>query len=123
MNPTQLQPLPVGDNRSVKATVKRAGLPVNLTGYKAVFSWGLVNHGSPIGSKKNTAAGGGDTQLALLDAANGVLEVYLLASDTTTLTPFKTYNWSLTIEDTTGKEYTVAYGTIPTIGRVTVAIT
>jgi len=51
--------------------------------------------------KRNTAAGGGDTEVLVTDATGGVLEVYILPTDTEEMSG--EYVYDLVVENSSGK--------------------
>lgn len=80
--------------------------PGDLTGYKVWFS---AKEEKPdldtdaIIFKRNVAAGGSDTEIKITDGPNGVIEVYLLATDTESIKPGD-YLYDLVIENIAGKK-------------------
>lgn len=78
--------------------------PYDLTGAKA---WLTVKEetdadAATVIEKKNDLAGGDDTEINIIDPANGVLEVYFVPEDTSTLQDGG-YWFDLVIENADGK--------------------
>jgi hypothetical protein len=94
------------------------GSPLNLTGFKATFT---VDDKAGVKQfdLKNTAAGGGDTQIKFTNTGGGVLQVYLLPASTASMTPGPEFLWDLTLEKTDYGIITVAGGQFLLVETVT----
>jgi len=93
------------------------GSPLILTDFKATFT---VDDKAGVKQfeRKNTAAGGGDTEIKFL-AAVGVLQVYLATANTANMTPGPEFLWDLTLEKTDYGIVTVAGGQFLLVETVT----
>jgi hypothetical protein len=88
--------------------------PVDLTGAKITFTV-KSKMGDPddqsIFQKKDAAAGGGDTEIKILDAPGGSAEVYIVPADTLNVSPGN-YMWDVQVTLANGKTYTVLRGRV-----------
>ena len=109
-----------GDNRTFKVTVKDGdGNAVNITGASIIFS--VKEKIGDTGynfQKKNTAAGGGDSQIKITDAVNGIYEVYIVPTDTQTL-DIGNYEYDSELTTATSKVYTVVRGELNIMDEIT----
>jgi hypothetical protein len=104
------------DDRTLALTVAydTAGTPVNLDGAKIWFTVKTKTSDEDTAAviqKKNTAAGGSDTQIKIINAAGGSVEIYLVPADTDDVDPgIYVFDVQTTLSD--GKTYTVLRGRI-----------
>jgi len=73
--------------------------------------------------KRNTAAGGGDTEIKLTDAVNGKAEIYVVPADTETGVDPGIYVWDVQVTLASNKTYTVLRGRITFKEDITKALT
>jgi len=100
----------IRDNRTLSVSAAyEDGSATDLTGAKM---WFTVKQRSSdpdanaLISKKNTAAGGGDSEIRVTDAAAGRAEVYIVPDDTENMDPgIYVYDVQVTLAD--GKTYTI----------------
>jgi hypothetical protein len=94
------------------------GNPLNLTGFKATFT---VDDKAGVKQfeRKNTAAGGGDTEIKFTDAGGGVLQVYLVPGSTANMAAGPEFLWDLTLEKMDYGIVTVAGGAFLLVETVT----
>lgn len=112
-----------GDNRTIPFTVYDANdALVDITGSSVWFTvkelYADTDSAAKI-TKKNTAAGGGDSQIALTDPTNGEGEIYLIPSDTTSLDANEEYIYDLQVKLPSGKTYTAKNSTMTLLADVT----
>jgi len=103
------------DDRTLSLVVNdHNDAPVDLTGASITFTV-KSKMSDPdtqaVFQKKNTAAGGGDSEIKVLDPAGGSAEVYIVPADTDTTNPGN-YMWDVQITLANGKTYTVLRGRV-----------
>lgn len=111
--------VPKGSTSSYTFTIMLNGAAVDLTGQSLIFSVATRAGVTPIFAKKNTAAGGGDTQIEVLaqtGATLGQCRVKFAEADTLSLTPgiFECDMWLVT---TLGEEIQVVPVTPFRVGK------
>jgi len=94
------------------------GNPLNLAGFKATFTVDDKS-GAMQFNRRNTAAGGSDAEIKFTNASGGVLQVYLVPSNTASMTPGPEFLWDLTLEKADYGIVTVAGGQFLLIETVT----
>lgn len=104
------------DNRTLSLTIAydTAGTPVGLTGAKLWFTVKTKTSDADVDAviqKRNTAAGGGDTEIKVIDASGGHLEIYLVPADTDSMDP-GIYIFDVQTILSDDKTYTVLRGRI-----------
>ena len=113
------------DDRTLSLTVNDADdAPINLTGASLWFTVKEKTSdpdASAIFQKKNTAAGGGDTEIKVTDAVNGSAEIYIVPDDTNEVNP-GIYVWDVQVKLASGKTYTVLRGRVTFKEDITRAI-
>lgn len=106
-------------NLTLEFPVKDAsGAALNLTGFSATFTVDDKD-GVKQFERKNTAAGGDDTQIKFTDADGGVLQVYIVPTNTANMTPGPEFLWDLTLSKTGYGTVTVAGGQFLLVETVT----
>jgi len=102
------------DDRTLSLTVNNQdNTPVDLTGSKVYFTLKERTSDSDAAAlikKRNTAAGGGDTEIKIIDASGGKAEIYIVPADTDGMNPGN-YVWDVQITLANNKTYTVLRGT------------
>lgn len=103
------------DDRTLSLVVNdHNDVPVDLTGAKLTFTV-KSKMSDPdtqaILQKKNSAAGGGDTEIKILNAAGGSAEIYIVPLDTDTTNPGN-YMWDVQVTLANDKTYTVLRGRV-----------
>lgn len=98
-----------GDNRDLEVTLTWPnGDPVDLTDSELRFTvkekLSDPQSAAKI-TKANAKAGGGDTEIKIINPAGGRLDVYLVPTDTEDLDP-ATYQWDIEVILATGKKIT-----------------
>jgi len=105
-----------GDNRTIPFTVYDANdAVVDITGSSVWFTVkALYEDADSVAkiTKKNTAAGGGDSQIALTDPTNGEGEIHIVPSDTASMDADEEYIYDLQVKLSGGKTYTVKNSTM-----------
>lgn len=98
-----------GDDRTLQATVSYVdGSPVDLTNSEIRFTAKertSDSQANAVIAKANTAAGGGDTEIAIVDAAGGRCDIFLVPADTEGVNP-GTYYYDVEVILASGKKYT-----------------
>jgi len=97
------------------STAPSGVLPVDLTGSKVWFTVKTRTSDADdvaIIQKRNTAAGGGDTEIKLTDAVNGKAEIYIVPADTATDVDPGIYVWDVQVTLANDKTYTALRGRI-----------
>jgi len=94
------------------------GNPLNLAGFKATFT---VDDKAGVKQfhRRNTAAGGGDAEIKFTNEAGGILRVYIVPANTSSMTPGPEFLWDLTLEKTDYGIVTVAGGAFLLVETVT----
>lgn len=94
------------------------GNALNLAGFKVTFT---VDDKAGVKQfeRKNTAAGGGDTEIKFTNAAGGILQVYIVPASTSNMTPGPEFLWDLMLEKTDYGIVTVAGGAFLLVETVT----
>ena len=109
-----------GDHRDVPIVITdKDGGFVDLTGSQITFSVKIKLSGSYIFQRKNTLAGGGDTQIEITDAVNGEALLKIVPANTINeeLGP---YQFDIELIETDDKVSTVSRGIYRLLGDVTV---
>lgn len=99
---------------SVAVNYESTGDPVDLTGSKLWFTVKTKTTDADTEAlimKRNTLAGGGDTEFKILDATGGLAEVYLVPADTEEMDP-GIYTYDIQTILANGKTYTIVRGRI-----------
>jgi hypothetical protein len=114
------------DDRTLSLTVTdKAGAAVDLTGSKLWFTVKTKTSDADTESviqKRNTAAGGGNDEIEILDGPAGSAAIYMVPSDTDGVDPgIYVFDVQTTLSD--GKTYTVLRGRISFREDVTKALT
>jgi len=103
------------DDRTLSLSINNSdNTPVDLTGAKLYFTVKQKMtdpDSSSIFQKKNTAAGGSDAEIKVIDAPGGSAEIYIIPSDTETTDPGN-YMWDVQAVLANGKTYTVLRGRV-----------
>jgi len=114
-----------GDNRTIPFTIYDANdAVVDITGSSAWFTVKALYEDADSAAKitkKNTAAGGGDAQIALTNPTQGEGEIYILPSDTSNLDADEEYVYDLQIKLSGGKTYTAKNSALKVNYDVTLA--
>jgi len=101
----------IRDNRDLLVTVSDDnGAPKNLTSAKVWFTVKEKLADTDVAAKiqkRNTAAGGGPTEIEMTNPAGGQLEVHLVPADSDGMDP-GTYHYDIQVLLADGKTYTVA---------------
>lgn len=103
------------DDRTLSLVVNdHNDVPVDLTGAKITFtvkSKMSDPDDQSVFQKKNSAAGGSDSEIKVLDPAGGSAEIYIVPVDTESVDPGN-YMWDVQITLANGKTYTVLRGRV-----------
>jgi len=115
-----------GDNRTERVTVKDGdGVALPITGAKV---WFTVKEdlddadSAAVFQRKNTAAGGSDTEILITDGVNGVVEIYIVPANTSSLENGK-FEFDVQVQLATGKTHTVTRGDFILLADVTKSTT
>ena len=90
----------------------------DLTGFKVTFSVGGADS-DIVFARKNTEAGGSETEIDIIDAVGGILRVYIVPENTADMTPGQEFVWDLTLEKTGYGIVSVAGGEFVLVATVT----
>lgn len=93
----------------VSVNYSTTGNPVDLTGAKIWFTVKTRpkdEDADALVFKRNTAAGGGDTEIKVTNVAGGQLDVYLVPADTENV-DMGTYDYGIRVTLANGKTYTI----------------
>lgn len=92
---------------ALPAVVDDQKVAIDLTGAKVWFTVkNRVEDTSPAISKRNTLAGGADTEVLIVTPLEGLVEIYLIPTDTTNLTA-TTYIADVWVELASGKRWPI----------------
>ena len=112
-----------GDDRTLSLSVnlESDGSPVELTGAKIWFtvkSDSAETDAAALVQKRNAAAGGGDTEILITDAAGGQAQIFLIPSDTEDADA-ATYQYDIQVILATGKKHTITRSLFCVLADVT----
>lgn len=102
-------------------TTDSLGAPVDLSTAKISFSVKWNRDDADVDAliwKKNTAAGGSDAEIEVVDPAGGVFDIKLIPSDTVGEEPFENFSWDIEFI-LTGRRITPIIGTFVLVKDVT----
>lgn len=115
-----------GDDRTLSLSVNQSdGSVVDLTGAKIWFT--VKNRladtdADALIQKRNTAAGGGDTEILVTDAPNGQAQIFIIPTDTEDVDA-AIYSYDIQVILSTGKKHTITRSQFCVKEDVTKAIT
>lgn len=92
--------IPKGGTGSYTFTLTQNGVAINLAGKSLTFTVVAYAGGPELFKLRNTAAGGNDTEIEVLDAAAGIVKVKFTESDTLTV-PHGVYYCDMWMDDGT----------------------
>jgi len=101
----------IGNDVSWTFTVKdENNATPNITAAKLTFTLKDEIEGTVLFQRKNSAAGGDDTEIEITDGSNGEFVLYIVQTNTISLDIFKTYYYDIEIDLVNYGLKTVAHG-------------
>jgi hypothetical protein len=83
-------------------------IPWNLTNNEIRFQ---LNTPTPIYKATANVSGGSDSEIAIIDAANGIFQIIITNTETSTIAP-KDYTMAIKVKVPTGEDFTVLPDTV-----------
>jgi len=97
-----------GTDKTIQMTVQKDDVALDLTNAQVVFVLKVdendADADASVTKKTANLAGGGNEQVEITDAPNGVLKVYLVPTDTASLDG-GTYYWGCRVKTSDGKQF------------------